>query len=675
MLRVGSGPGRSGWVCIALVLLLVIAAVPVGATAGTAGAVQAHDAAKKKKKKQSGAQCRKRSVKRKTPKPKPKVKPRTAGAAKTKAKPKRKPKKRAPCKAGKRKPITPVPVVPAAPASTAPRPPAPELRVSSPDDALGLGSRMVFSTVRNQPRAGRAFIISSVGPLPLNVTGMEIGGAGAADFQLCPGQPTTLSLNPGAATSVCVQYRPPAGAQGTQVSQAQLTLLSNDYRGPYAITLGGLNTHDYEGTNEPSLQQIFDALGYRDNAGVINKPFPDSLGPSSTAVGDEVLSAYWTAADPSRPVTLLPVAHFAGKNAGADSPQFGWYAKGSATTNYLYTFPGGNSTGQANDGYGQNQLLLPGTTTGRLTFTPGGPFGLNDGQGWHSDDGLNAGAEHWHNLRFFPARNAAGETVPGAYLVGEDITSPVQVNYKNWDYQDYVFLLLNAQPESGASGQPAPGEVARTLSSFGGAGGVGGTGFTSVQGALDLNRVAFPGGQLRVLSSNDTNTSHTNALQLGANAGTGFRVDARLVGPFTALDAGAEQQGIYWGPDATNYVKAEVEWNAGANGGAGGRVLTIWMQQGNTGWIVNSIPLPGGDAGTIDLRILVDPVPPSGGPTATVSYALNGSPTFTNINSSPIGIPAAWITANTPAGIVASHQQGGSPFTATFASFAVNRTY
>jgi hypothetical protein len=278
-------------------------------------------------------------------------------------------------------------------------------------------------------------------------------------------------------------------------------------------------------------------------------------------------------------------------------------------------------------------------------------------------------------VRFYPARNAAGETVPGAYLVGEDLLSPVQANYKNWDYQDYVFLLLNAQPESDASGQPTPGEVSKSLWSFGGAGGVGGTGFTSVQGALDMGKIAFAGGQLRVVTSNDTNTSHTNALQLGTNAGTGFRVDARLVGPFTALDAGAEQQGIYWGPDATNYLKAEVEWSTGANGGAGGRVLTIWMQQGGSGSIVSSVPLPGGDAGTIDLRIQVDPVPPSGGPTATVSYALNGSPTFTNINSSPIGVPTSWITANTPAGIVTSHQQGGSPFTATYASFVVNRTY
>jgi hypothetical protein len=235
-------------------------------------------------------------------------------------------------------------------------------------------------------------------------------------------------------------------------------------------------------------------------------------------------------------------------------------------------------------------------------------------------------------------------------------------------------VLLNAKPDTSAT-QPTAGEVAKTLAGFpGNAGGINGTGFTSAQGTVDNTKMAFSGGQLKITTSNDTNTSHTNALQLGVNAGTGFRVQSRLVGPFTSIDAGAEQQGIYWGPTAGNYLKAEVEWNATS----ATRNLSIFMVTNGTGTLVRTIPLPGGDASTIDLRIEVEPspqTPQNGSPFASVSYALNGATTFTALNTSQIAIPTSWVTANTPAGIVTSHQQGGTAFTASFASFSVTRNY
>jgi hypothetical protein len=100
------------------------------------------------------------------------------------------------------------------------------------------------------------------------------------------------------------------------------------------------------------------------------------------------------------------------------------------------------------------------------------------------------------------------------------------------------------------------------------------------------------------------------------------------------------------------------------------------MEQNGIGSIVQSVPLPGGNANTIDLRIDVQPSPANNAnPFANVSYALNGATTFTALNTAPIAIPTSWVTANTPAGIVTSHQQGGRSFLAAFASFSVARGY
>lgn len=552
------------------------------------------------------------------------------------------------------------------------------LSVESPEDNLGLGSRMVFSTVQNEYRPGHDLTVRNTGDSPLSVTGLTFGGAQATDFRACTGQASSFTVPAGGSAKVCVRYVPQVNAvtaASTVISQGTLTIASDV--GSRAVTLGGLSAIKYESDKEPSLQRIVEALGYEVDMAVTHRPFWGSLSGTSAPVGDEVLAPYFTRRDTSSPVKLVPLAQYSGKSS-AKSASFGWYAKGSSTNNYLYAFPGGADG--SNGGYGQNQILVPGRTTATngantLNFTPTGAFGLVDSLAYpnRGDDARNTA--RWHNLRVFPAKNSSGALIPGAYLVGTDIGGVANNSAKNWDYQDFAFLLLNASPDA-ASKQPTAGEYTKTLSTFtGAAGGVAGSGFTSTQGAVDASKISYAGGALRLTSSDDSNTSHTNALQLGVNAGTRLRVQSRLTGPFTSLNAGAEQQGIYFGPDAANYVKAEVEWSAVDRA----RKLTVWKQTTSAGGaIVSSVLLPGGDSNRIDLRIEVDPAPRdaahyNGAPLVTVSYSLYGSSTFTRIGSGDLTVPATWVTANTPAGLIASHQQGGSPFVATFANFSVTR--
>ncbi len=555
------------------------------------------------------------------------------------------------------------------------------IAVSSPEDNLLLGSRMVFSTVYNAYRPGHNLTVTNTGGSTLTVSGLSFGGAQSADFRPCDGQATSFSVPAGASAQVCVRYTPQVNASATNktvVSQGTLTLNSNATNAPnWVVTLGGLSAIKYENDREPSLQEIFSALGYTSNAGVTYKPFNNSVSGMSQAVGDEVLAPYFTRLDAGAPVQLIPLAAYAGKSS-SKSPSVGWYAKGSSTSNYLYAHPGGADG--SNSGYGQNQILLPTTTTAvngvnTTSFTPSGAFGIVDTFSYvnRSDDARNGSG--WHNLRAYPAKDANGNVIRGAYLIGNDIGGVANNSAKNWDYQDYVWLLVNATPDSGSS-QPTPGEYNKTLASFSGnAGGIDGSGFTTAQGTVDAAKINYANGSLLLTSSNDSNTSHTNALQLGVNAGTKFRVQSRLLGPFTALDAGSEQQGIYFGPNASNYIKAEVEWNPTEKV----RKLTVWKQTTSAGGaIAASINLPGGDSQRIDLRIEIDPAPRdsahyNGNPQVVVSYSLYGTSTWTRINTGEVSIPATWITANTPAGLIASHQGGGSPFTANFANFSITR--
>lgn len=543
------------------------------------------------------------------------------------------------------------------------------LKVVSPEDVLGLGSRLVFSTVKNVHRPGHSITLQNTGTGALNVSGLTFGGTRGIDFVLCTGQPSTLSIPGGGSAPVCVQYRPKIDAttQGTQVSEGTLTITSNDSTAPtFVVTLGGLNAKNYESLNEPPLDRIAEALGWKISIPVTNKPQVLSVSESSGPIGDEVISAYWKKLDPAKSVNLFPLAHYAGKST-SNSTQFGWHDKGSTTKKYLYAFPGGADG--SNDGFGQNQLLLPKTTTGVTTFNPAGSFGLVDGQGNWSDDNLRDGK--WHNFRFFPAKTPAGVQIPGAWFVGDDIGQPVKNGAKNWDYQDYAFLLLNAQPD-GAQNQPAPGALSANLEFDGTGGGIAGTGFTSVQGPYNAAQVSMAGGKLSVQTNSDTNTVHTNALQIGVNAGTNFRMQSRLVGPFDAINAGAEQQAIYFGPNASNYLKAELEWNASQ----ARQVITIYRQQGTSGQVIASVPAPAGPLSSVDLRMDVTPSSYGGvGAFADIFYAVNGSATFTKVNTNTVTVPDSWITANTAAGIITSHQQGGAQFTAVYENFRITRRY
>lgn len=460
-----------------LTTLLLVAALaglsasPAVATAVAGSATGAAAAAKKKSKKKAtkkATSCkpvkRKASKKRSSSKKSSSVKGRVS-----KAKKKKSAKKAAKCKKTKKATPKPPPLPGAGGAGASgagggsggvvSQPPAVTrtLAVSTPQDFLGVGSRLVFSAVAGTPRAPygtQSVTLTNTGSASVTVSGADISGTHAAEFATCSS--TSFAIASGASATICVRYQP---ANTRHVSSATLSISTDTTVGLYSVALGGLNIVQEEAPagiapgREPDLQNVFDALGYGVDAGVVGASGnPLFVGDTDAPAGDEIAEQpYWQRQDPNRPVSLVPLARYVGRESGDDFwPRIGWYAQGApGAPQYLYTFPGAGSGGGQNNGYGQNQMLLP-TATAGTGLNPSGPFGLvlegvDGSPNSYSDDALNAEGGP-HNYRFYPARDGAGTPIDGVYIVAFDFLFPSDAPHKNWDFQDYVFLMSNVVP-------------------------------------------------------------------------------------------------------------------------------------------------------------------------------------------------------------------------------------
>lgn len=568
-------------------------------------------------------------------------------------------------------------------AACEPPPPGADIQVSSPDDRLRLSTRLVFSTVDERLTPAKAFTVRNAGDEPLEVSNVAIGGASAASFRLVAG-PTSFSIPAGGSREVGVLFLPPTPGptSGGQTSSATLTVSSNDADTPQrALTLKGLNAAFYEAGGEPKLAQITQAIGYGTSV-------PNSTVRPRKPVFDEVITPYFRRADSNAPAELIPLARYATRTQGATGAA-GWNQQRSTSRTTLYNFAGCGTCDPTspNESGGENQKLFP-NPSGPTTFSPPGVFGLFADNARHfSDDGLNAFTDgtgtrvvtQTHNLRIFPAENADGSAIPNTFIVASDLGVDPLDSQKNYDYQDYVFLLTNAVPELNAA--PAPNNPAVvndfsaarpfTLADRDGEG----TGFASTQGgynAANLDLVPAFGGELNVTSTDGTNsggnTSQQNAVQLayegtrgGGTAGT-FEVTTRAVGPFVNFNGPFQHQAVFTGPDRDNFLKIEIEYRDGAP-----RIVVFGEQTGQPIYFVQDIAVPV-TANTVDLTLTGN----MDARTFQPSYSINGG---ARVN---VGAPYAvfdslrWFSRQSQGGVLASDQGTAGSFTARYDLFAVS---
>ncbi len=418
------------------------------------------------------------------------------------------------------------------------------------------------------------------------------------------------------------------------------------------------------------------------------------------------MAPYFKAADTGKPVSLVPIAHYAGPNT-VPYGRTGWYAQGAAlntssTQNcnaacqQLWDFPADPSSST----YNQNQKLLP-TPVGGTTFSPTGSFGVYNGDASDvnfSDDSINVDhttanpvtnvpvPHYLHDLRVYPAYGAGHVLIPNTYLIGIDITRASKNH--NDDFQDVVLLLRNATPALAYG--PEPG--AATTVNLAAGGTVGPTcAVTGFDGVLPdtagdqckAANLAFTSSGLAITSTAGqlANDNQQNALYKTFDATRGqFTVDAKVVGPVNYLTSDYQQVGAFFGPNQDNFVKVETEHN-----GTGSPHLTMFYRENGTSGTVGSVSLPAlTTASTLDLVIrgntnVPDPVPfgdtygVHGFPLDQVSvfYRLNGGAL---VQVASVKMPAdvtGWFSKQAKAGILTSSSGATTTVRPTFSAFAV----
>ncbi len=274
----------------------------------------------------------------------------------------------------------------------------------------------------------------------LTISAADLTGANADEFSVTP---QTATLDAGASQTFTVTFDPADDVNQTRVLEAALTFESNAGSGD--VGLFALSTKDYEGGNEPPLQDVIATLGYDIDTGW------SGLTSSTEASerGDERYVPLFEKANPQEPVTVVPVARF----SPAEDLPFGWYTPDGTSTPPL------NQVGTLADGKPEHQMLLPPLSGGATTFDPGTEaFGIYTesllfGHVRYTEDALNSipRAVRIYPLDANSSVDRRGENTANHYLVGfEDAT--------NGDYQDYVFVVSNVQP-AGTTEPPAFVEV------------------------------------------------------------------------------------------------------------------------------------------------------------------------------------------------------------------------
>jgi N-acetylneuraminic acid mutarotase/regulation of enolase protein 1 (concanavalin A-like superfamily) len=189
-------------------------------------------------------------------------------------------------------------------------------------------------------------------------------------------------------------------------------------------------------------------------------------------------------------------------------------------------------------------------------------------------------------------------------------------------------------------------------------GGVANSGFTGVQisshAPVDvasghaLNREGIhpgdAGGHMALWTHDGTAegsaNTQVNALQLGFDSTSNFRIWTRLTQPFAgATPALGHVGGVFFGPNEDNYLRLAILGTA-----TGGRALQLGLEVGGVFTEYGRIALTGAIE-NLDLFLVGRP----GSRTVTAYYDVNATGTMKQLGGTAT-VPGAWFGSNTPAG-------------------------
>jgi hypothetical protein len=281
-----------------------------------------------------------------------------------------------------------------------------------------------FSGLRGVSKSSESVAVKNEGNEPVQVSQVVVVGPDAKTFKVVDLPFLPVLLQSGKSISFSVGFEPGREAEpGVHHARVRIARTEDDDGPPCDLT--GLVTRGTVASDEPSLQQILEALGYDVDVGSKALKMPSE----SLLLGDEIKASLFLPAKPGT-VGYYLVARYAGN----DAKSFGYYVVKDKK-------PVGKLIGSA--AHGHNQTLNPELDgDSQTSFDPGNAaFGLYVKAGkrmFYSDDKLNRVARA-HVARTFPLRSRGRTPVHDAYVVAFDEDG-------DGDFQDHVFMLWNAKP-------------------------------------------------------------------------------------------------------------------------------------------------------------------------------------------------------------------------------------
>ena len=291
---------------------------------------------------------------------------------------------------------------------------------------------LVFCAARGAAGGDESVSARNLTAEPVEVRAIFVTGEEAGLFRVGGLPPLPVTLAPKGTTSVSIAFAAPAAASlGVHRALLRFQTGPTPDDGP-GVDLAALVTLGREGSGEPPLEQVVEALGFAVDVRSA-EPAPQPAPDDGKRHSDEIDAPLFQRASPA-PVAVNPVARFSPDGA----LPFGHYeiTPGAVAA-------GGPGHEMARLTAGQNQTLNPDLEPGGQTsFDPGdAPFGLWVKSGkrtLYSEDARNGGLIK-HAARVFPLRARGGSPVPNAYLIAFELGNDA-------DYQDSVFVLWNVKP-------------------------------------------------------------------------------------------------------------------------------------------------------------------------------------------------------------------------------------
>lgn len=245
-----------------------------------------------------------------------------------------------------------------------------------------------------------------------------------------------ISISSGAYADVTVRFIAVDQATRVKVLHDTLTISSNDDKFPAKVVyLNGVWQKQGEGSNEPYLQEVLDAFGYKTSIG-FGHTDPD-LGDSTKLKGNEIRPSYFVRADTSRPIYVRQINAYHG--CCTQSEKIQWYTMGSSTLNTIFTHTGKDA-----------QSVLPrknsSTSPTEATFSTSNPFGFQVGYTATTDAKKNFQGKI--GIRVYKALDEKGNIIPNSYIISNDYLG---TKYTNYDYQDNTYFIKNVRPVKGSA--------------------------------------------------------------------------------------------------------------------------------------------------------------------------------------------------------------------------------